>query len=326
VVLAAAALCVALSPGRALAADTQQPSAPGVPVVVTATTSSVTLTWTASTDDVGVVSYQVPFSYTDVVDSRNSSTTNSITISGLRASMTYRFSVAAFDAAGNRSPQSPGLTYTMPPGDAVPPTAPGRPVVTELTPTALTLSWPASRENVSLGRYQVFRLSPGEPVQVATVAQHPGGLTSTRLRNLTPGTTYTFAVDAVDDAGNVSARSPAVSVTTPVDADVTCEVTYRIVGQWPGGFQASVGIRNLTAAPIPYTSLSWQFPNGQVITAAWQVGQWTMSGATATVTAPSWYPTINPSSPATFGFQGRWSGTNGLPTAFRLNGTLCSTA
>ena len=330
--VAAVALSLALTPGRALAADTQAPTTPGVPVVVTATTTSLTLTWAASRDDVGVTSYQVAFQYTDIVDTRNSSRTNSITLNGLRPSGTYRFYLAAFDAAGNRSPQSPTLIYTMPPGDTVAPTAPGQPVVSDLTDTALTLTWPPSRDNASLSRYRVYRITPGEaPVQVALAPQHPGGLTTVRVQNLTPGTAYTFAVDAVDDAGNVSALSPTVSVTTPGGPDIpppadTCAVSYRIIAQWTGGFQASVSIRNLTTAPVAFTSLSWQFPNGQEITGAWQVGQWSMTGGTVTVTGPSWHPTIQPTSPTGFGFQAKWSGTNGAPTGFRLNGVACAVA
>ena len=84
--------------------DTQAPTTPGA-VSGTATSSSqVSLTWTASSDNVGVAGYRV---------SRDSNlvatvTTLSYADSGLTASTTYTYSVVAFDAAGN--PSAPATT------------------------------------------------------------------------------------------------------------------------------------------------------------------------------------------------------------------------
>jgi chitodextrinase len=76
------------------------------------TSSSVSLSWTASSDDVGVVVYQV---YRDGVVAATATSTRA-TIAGLSMGTTYSFAVTAIDAAGNVSPlSSPLSVMTMAP-------------------------------------------------------------------------------------------------------------------------------------------------------------------------------------------------------------------
>jgi hypothetical protein len=89
-------------------ADTQVPTAPTGLRLTGATSSSVSLAWTASTDDVGVTDYQV-FQGTSVVDTVS---TTSSTVTGLAANTSYTFTVKARDAAGNVSTASSAITAT----------------------------------------------------------------------------------------------------------------------------------------------------------------------------------------------------------------------
>jgi chitodextrinase len=174
--LAAVLLGLALSPPVATAAtarDSQPPTTPGTPTVVTISTTSVTLTWTASTDNVAVAGYEVAQLHTDYILMRTTSS-NEITIDGLRPSNTYQFWVYARDAAGNRSPSSPGLRLTMPPGDDQPPTAPANPVATQIGTDSVTLRWQPSTDNVYVAWYEVLRIHPdGSTTRVAVAPQHP---------------------------------------------------------------------------------------------------------------------------------------------------------
>ena len=88
------------------APDTQPPSKPGKPSATSVTSTSVTLTWTASTDNVGVAGYDV---YRDGVKV-TSVTGTTATIGGLQPDTQYKFKVQARDAAGNLSPFSDELT------------------------------------------------------------------------------------------------------------------------------------------------------------------------------------------------------------------------
>jgi glucuronoarabinoxylan endo-1,4-beta-xylanase len=92
--------------------DTQPPTAPGTPAASSVTSSSVVLSWTASTDNVGVTGYTV-YQRTSSGDvSVATPSTASTSISGLSASTSYTFYVKARDAAGNSSVASPTVTVT----------------------------------------------------------------------------------------------------------------------------------------------------------------------------------------------------------------------
>ncbi|WP_255951132.1 glycoside hydrolase family 48 protein [Streptomyces odontomachi] len=88
--------------------DTQTPSVPSGLQVTSTTTSSVSLKWTASTDDIGVSAYQVFRDGTQV----GTSSSTSYTDTGLTASTAYTYTVKARDAAGNTSAASAPVTGT----------------------------------------------------------------------------------------------------------------------------------------------------------------------------------------------------------------------
>ncbi|MFC5004626.1 fibronectin type III domain-containing protein [Dactylosporangium cerinum] len=88
--------------------DTTAPSTPGGLASPAKTSSSVSLTWTASTDNVGVTGYRVLRGGTQV----GTTTSTSYTDSGLTASTAYTYTVQAYDAAGNTSVASSPLTVT----------------------------------------------------------------------------------------------------------------------------------------------------------------------------------------------------------------------
>lgn len=88
--------------------DTQAPTAPTNLIANTPTSSTVALSWTASTDNVGVTGYDV---YANNV-LKATVTGTSTTVQALASSTTYNFHVIAKDAAGNSSPQSNTATET----------------------------------------------------------------------------------------------------------------------------------------------------------------------------------------------------------------------
>ncbi|GIO31256.1 MULTISPECIES: carbohydrate-binding protein [Paenibacillus] len=79
--------------------DPVPPTAPTNLTVASKTATSVTLSWTASTDNVGVTGYTVCYGTGSVNVGGTSAT-----ISGLTPNTTYSFTVTARDAAGNVSP------------------------------------------------------------------------------------------------------------------------------------------------------------------------------------------------------------------------------
>ncbi|THF82266.1 hypothetical protein E6C55_07345 [Cohnella fermenti] len=88
--------------------DTTAPSAPTNVTASAKTSGSVSLSWTASTDNVGVTGYEIYRGDVKV----GTSTTTTYTDSGLSASTEYRYAVKAYDAAGNVSTASSTLAVT----------------------------------------------------------------------------------------------------------------------------------------------------------------------------------------------------------------------
>ncbi|MFB5678053.1 chitinase [Paenibacillus terreus] len=91
--------------------DTTAPSVPANLKVTGTTSSSVTLSWSASTDNVGVTGYVVYQGANSVLTVSGTTAT----VTGLAASTSYVFSVAAKDAAGNTSAKSAQVTATTAP-------------------------------------------------------------------------------------------------------------------------------------------------------------------------------------------------------------------
>jgi len=94
--------------GTGVAPDTQPPSVPSGLSATNIASSQVTLSWTASTDNVGVAGYQI---YRDGTFIRSTAATI-FTDTGLSSNTSYSYIVAAFDYANNVSAQSAQLIVT----------------------------------------------------------------------------------------------------------------------------------------------------------------------------------------------------------------------
>ncbi|MFB7714092.1 glycoside hydrolase family 6 protein [Streptomyces sp. NPDC056105] len=94
--------------GGSTGGDTQAPTAPTGLTVSGKTSGSISLSWTASTDNTGVTAYDVYRAGVQV----GSSATTSFTDTGLTASTSYSYTVKARDAAGNVSAASSAVSAT----------------------------------------------------------------------------------------------------------------------------------------------------------------------------------------------------------------------
>ncbi|WP_315794515.1 lytic polysaccharide monooxygenase [Paenibacillus sp. BIC5C1] len=182
--------------------DNVAPTPPTSLVATATAATSTSLSWKASSDNVGVTGYKI-YNGTTLIGNV-SGTTTSYTVTGLTASTAYTFTVKAVDAAGNESAASNtvSVTTTAPPAnDTTAPTSPGGLHVMG-TPTAssIQLMWTASTDNVGVTGYKIYNGS-------TLVTTTSGTATSYTVTNLAANTTYNFSVYAVDAAGNQSAAS-----------------------------------------------------------------------------------------------------------------------
>ncbi|HEX7733910.1 MAG TPA: PQQ-dependent sugar dehydrogenase [Ktedonobacteraceae bacterium] len=186
--------------------DTQPPTTPGNVHSTAVDSTSVTLAWTASTDNVGVVAYDI-YNDGNLVTTAPGNVT-SFKVTGLTPNTTYRLSLDARDAAGNVSIGSnQAIVTTTASSDTTPPMAPTNLKVTGTTSSTASLSWTASTDNVGVTSYDVLN---------AGVALNGNPITGTTytVTGLASNTTYLLVVVAHDAAGNTSQPSNQVSATT----------------------------------------------------------------------------------------------------------------
>src|SRR6266516_2990230 len=191
-------------------ADTTSPSPPAGLTCAAAGSTGANLSWSASTDNVGVTGYIVRRNGVQVATPAATSYTDT----GLSAATTYSYTVAARDAAGNVSANSTSASITI--ADTTPPSTPSGLTAAVAGSTGANLSWSASTDNVGVTGYIVRR----NGVQVATPAT-----SSYADTGLSAATTYSYTVAARDAAGNTSPDSTSVSVTTGSTADTTAPTT-----------------------------------------------------------------------------------------------------
>jgi hypothetical protein len=99
-------------------ADITPPSTPTSLQAVVVSSSQINLSWAASTDNVGVAGYKIYRNGTQIATSQTTSYSNM----GLSASVTYSYTVAAYDVAGNASSLSVSVTATTLTGPTPTPT------------------------------------------------------------------------------------------------------------------------------------------------------------------------------------------------------------
>lgn len=193
--------------------DTEAPTSPSSLASSNVTETTVDLSWTASTDNVGVTSYDV-YSGVSLVGS-TSSTIYSVT--GLTVATSYSFTVKAKDAAGNESANSNTVNVTT--IDLTAPSTPSGLTSSNITETSVDLSWAASSDNVAVSGYDIYN-------GASVIGTSP--TTSYAVTGLTASTSYTFSVRAKDAAGNESANSNSINITTndPLPGGTTSELLF----------------------------------------------------------------------------------------------------
>ena len=184
-----------------LQSDTTPPTAP-TDLSGTATgPGAVNLTWTASTDAVGVLGYRVFRGGTQIGTATGTAYTDTTATPATTAS----YAVAAYDAGGNQSALSTPVLVTTPP-DTTPPTRPTGLTAQQVSADQVRIAWAASSDDVAVAQYAVLR--DGTEIGTSTTPSYTDG-------TVEPTTSYTYRVVARDAAGNSSDPSDPLTVLTP---------------------------------------------------------------------------------------------------------------
>ena len=198
------------------AVDTVPPTAPSNFTATAAGSSQINLTWTASTDNVGLHGYSIErcvtasCTFAVIVPYITSTIYND---AGLSPSTSYSYRVMASDSAGNLSGYSNVATAITLAVDTQAPTVPTNLAATASSTTEIDLTWGASSDNTAVTAYVVERCQ-GSGCSSFTQIVSVGGLTYADV-GLTSAVSYSYRVRATDAAGNFSGYSSTTTASTP---------------------------------------------------------------------------------------------------------------
>ena len=188
--------------------DDIAPTVPSGLAVVSMEETSVSLSWNASSDDVGVSGYSIYRSGTLL----GSTSTISYTDNSLSTCGDYSYTITAYDDAANESDQSAALeVHTCSTTDNSPPTVPSGLAVVSMEETSVSLSWNSSSDDVGVSGYRIYRSG--------TLLGSTSALSYTDNSLSTCGD-YSYTVTAYDDAANESDQSAAVYLNTCLPDDI----------------------------------------------------------------------------------------------------------
>jgi len=201
------------------AADAQPPTVPTNLASGTITETSIQLTWTASTDNVGVVGYRVYRNGPFLVNVA----ANSCVDSSLTANTTYSYEVSAYDAVPNESAGTSPLARTT---LSTPPTA-GSVTASTTTPCIdSSVTWTAVG-GFGAGKIAYYRYAWDQVATHSFTGSEPQWSSGTITTQPTLAGTWYLHVQGYNSA-NVANGTYHYSVTlspiVPPDLDMDCDV------------------------------------------------------------------------------------------------------
>lgn len=181
--------------------DTTPPGVPGTPSFSNVALTSATASWTAATDNRGVVGYDYRLG---TGSWQALSNVLSVNLTGLSPGANYTFQVRARDAAGFTGTASSNSFTTL--ADLVKPTVPTGLGGSAPNQSTVNLGWTASTDNVGVTGYRIYR--GGSHVANSPTTSYSDG-------SRAPCTLNSYQVAAYDASNNVSDPSSTFSVITP---------------------------------------------------------------------------------------------------------------
>jgi chitodextrinase len=190
--------------------DAQTPTVPGGLTATAASGYEIDLTWTASTDEVGIANYVLErcmgtgcTTFTQIA----TLAATSFRDTGLALASSYSYQIQAVDVAGNPSGYSSAVTATTSgTADTQPPTVPSGLTALAASGSAITLAWTASSDNIGATGYLIEQcqgVGCSNFSQIALVAAAD-----------------TYRIRATDAAGNLSGYSNTASASTAASGTI----------------------------------------------------------------------------------------------------------
>ncbi|WP_434596690.1 glycosyl hydrolase family 18 protein [Streptomyces sp. A5-4] len=110
-----------------------------------------------------------------------------------------------------------------------------------------------------------------------------------------------------------------VALASPAEAAESATASYTKVSDWGTGFEGKWTVKNTGTTSISSWAVEWDFPTGTSVTSAWDADV-TNAGNHWTAKNKSWGGNLAPGATATFGFNGKGTGS---PSGCKLNSASC---
>lgn len=258
------------TPVAPVVADTIAPTVPTNFRVTASTTASITFSWNASTDASGIKGYSIYRDGNTTPRNPTPITSTIFTDSGLTPATTYTYTVEAIDNAGNKSTKGSATLKTpsttavspTPTADILPPSVPQTFTATANSVSQITLAWGNAVDVGGIKGYNIYRNG-------GTVALNATPVTALKYvdTGLTAATTYSYTIEAVDNAGNKSVKASAsaktadktISMVSPNPVTVTVPAPVVTIDKTVPSVPVSATVANVTVVPGAGWSaaLSW---------------------------------------------------------------------
>ncbi|MCE3076466.1 endonuclease [Chryseobacterium gwangjuense] len=231
------------------ATDTQAPTTVNGLTVSGTTSSSISLAWNASTDNVGVTSYNVYMNGS----LKTTVSSTSTTISGLSASTTYSFYIVAKDAAGNSSSNSSTVSGTTT-GTVTPPTncvnETFETIPTSSTSSYLTRTW--TNGGIT---WTATDARTDQTISTKAITVRDGSLTSSTSANGIGSLTVTTQLKFSGSNGTFNVQVNGVTVgTVPYNTTATTTTINNI--NTSGNVTVSL-VNNSASDRVAIDNLNW---------------------------------------------------------------------
>ena len=217
--------------------DTEAPTTPTNITLNNISLNAITVSWTASKDNIGVTGYNVYLNGILTTQTTNTSAT----ITDLNTNTTYSFTVVAKDLINNRSTASTALNGSTL-QDTQAPSIPENVTISNITDSSFKVSWSASTDNNAVNGYEVF--VNGNLNTTTEALSHT-------VSGLAASTTYSIEILAKDPDNNKSSKSTAVNATTSNGA--SNGITELFISEYVepnSGNNKAIEIVNLSSATI----------------------------------------------------------------------------
>ncbi len=271
--------------------DTTPPTVPTGLSVTGTTTSTVSLAWTASTDNVGVAGYKLYRGGAQV----GTSSVTSYTDTNLNASTTYSYTVSAYDAAGNNSAQTSPVSATTAAQGTQGPTVSITSPASNQTVSGVWAVAANAADNVSVVGVQ-FKLDGANLGAEVTTSPYYINWNTSQTTN----GSHTLTASATDSAGNVTVSS---GITVTVSNSSTGSGTYSTKfpltenpisenGKWINGQTVGLDWNNVQTTPgfaggVGPSSVEYSDPTA-ILAGSWGPDQ-TLTGTVYSVGASDNY-------------------------------------